>query len=209
MSELTPTPWVADTAQGTPRPSRWKSATASVRVGCVALVDDQGDGFAQSAQPLGDLDVLGGAAVPCIDHEEQVIGLLDGALDLTLHQRLDALGRGADTARVDDHIGSGSDPSDAILTIAGQPWKVSDQCVAGAGEPVEERRFADIGAAEQGDDGQHAVQRGFLVSVPDPEGAGSSGAEAAPASSPLAPAGVLIGGDAPDRQGGRGCRPRR
>ena len=62
---------------------------------------------------------------------------------------------GHDTAGVHDKIGTIADPAVAVLTVARQARRVSHQRAAAAGQPVEQRGFADIGPADENDDGFH------------------------------------------------------
>ena len=60
------------------------------------------------------------------------------------------------TAGVHDQVGRRAYPADTVLSIAGEARKVGDQGVAAAGQPVEQRRLADVGPADEGDDRLHA-----------------------------------------------------
>ena len=91
-----------------------------------------------------------------VDDQERHIGVGERPLGLRLHapgergrRRLFEPG-GVDHAEFE--IG---DAGLALAAVAGQPGRVVDQRQPAADQPVEQRRLADIGAAEDGDRKAH------------------------------------------------------
>jgi hypothetical protein len=91
-----------------------------------------------------------------VDDEDDGVGLGDRLLGLARHL-LDDAGRvlGLEAAGVDDDELVAADDRVAVVAIAGQPGEVGDDRVARLRHAVEERRLADVGAADEGDDGLH------------------------------------------------------
>src|SRR5690606_1536831 len=138
-----------------------------LQVDAVGLVDDEQGRLGQLAQPAQDLVVERGSAFAAIDHEQDQVGLLRGGARLPRGGAGQALVLAGDAAGIDQHERTPLDqPADAVVAVAGDAGLVVDQRVAGAGQRVEQRGLADVGAPDQGDEGQHgstfARGRGFL-----------------------------------------------
>ncbi len=130
--------------------------------GCqpLRLVGGENDGPAGAAQKVGDVTVLLGQPLPGVDHEDHDIGLGDCLACLPGHFVKDAVLRHRfEPTRVDDQIGPVADPPPAIMSIAGQPGKIGDERGTRPRQAIEQRRLADIGAADENDGGKHG--RGY------------------------------------------------
>ena len=116
-------------------------------------------GLPERRSSRGDEVILGREPGARIGEEHQPVSLGDRALGLGAHLRLDADRILDQAAGVDDDVGDRPDAPEAVLAVARQPGHVRDDGVARAGEHVEERRLADVRAADQGDDRQHGGAR--------------------------------------------------
>ena len=124
----------------------------------VGLVHDQDDRRVDVAEPLRDLLVEGHHAVADIDDEEDQVGLGQRRLDLTV----DVVGQvvaidHADAAGIDQLEVAGvllvADVPQGPHPIARDPRHVIDDGDPTAGEPVEQRRLADVGPSHDHDFG--------------------------------------------------------
>ncbi len=136
------------------------------------LVGQKADLFlVELAQGFGDVAIRGQQAGLGVDDEQDLVGFLDGGAGLGLGEGGQVVaGFRHEAAGVDDDEALALVLAAAVLAVAGQAWKVRHQRVAGAGEAVEQGRFADVGAADQGENGRG---HGGIVVV-----AGSGHAEA-------------------------------
>ena len=125
-----------------------------------ALVHHQGHRLAGAAQLGGDGFVAAGEPFAGVHQIEDVIGFVDGAAHLAVHERFDAVAVAADAAGVHHHIGALAHPPEAVFTVAGEAGLVGHQGVAAAGEAVEEGGFADVGPPHQGDHRKHDYSSG-------------------------------------------------
>src|SRR5690606_71405 len=117
---------------------------------------DQMYGAPGTTQAGGDLLVVRRQSDAAIDEEQQHIGLLDGTFGLLRHLVHDAaLGDRVETGRVDDEVVMVTDPADAVMPVTRETGQVRDKRVAGAGQPVEQGRLADVGASDEDDGGFH------------------------------------------------------
>ncbi len=121
----------------------------------VGLVDHDPASLARSAHQFGDLPIALGQAVLRIDHQQHFVGLVDRDSRLPRHQFVERFALAGEPAGIDHDESLVAAFADAVLAIARQPGLVGDDRVAAAGENVEERGFADVGAADQRDDGDH------------------------------------------------------
>ena len=118
----------------------------------VHLVRREYDGLAGLAQDPDDGLVVVGDPDPGVDHEQHRVG--DVHRDLGL--RADALGQparvGVPAAGVDD--GEGAAVPDGVVgdAVAGDAGDVLDHGLAAADDPVDQRRLAHVGAADDGQD---------------------------------------------------------
>ena len=111
---------------------------------------------ARTAKEIGDIAVLGGKTFAAIDQENHRIGLGDRLPGLLCHGMHDAaLHLGLETAGVDHQIGPIGAAAAAEMTITRQAGKIRDQRVARLGQPIEKRRFSDIGTADENERGKH------------------------------------------------------
>ena len=111
----------------------------------------------RAAQVVRDVVVLRREAGAHVDDEDHHVGLGDGLARLLGHL-LDDAGRrlGLEAAGVDDDELVVADAAVAVVAVAREAGEVGDDRVARLRQPVEQRRLADVGAADEGDDGFHA-----------------------------------------------------
>ena len=122
------------------------------------LVDGQHDRTPRFAQQVGDRRVLRRETLAPVDEEDDDVGFGDGLLRLPRHRVQDAgRGLGLEAAGVDDEIRLVAEARAAVVAVASQAGKVGDQRVARPGQPVEERRLADVGPADEGYGGKHGL----------------------------------------------------
>ena len=143
----------AEIATGAPKPSWWKSAPA------ISGSSDS-DLFATT---ITDLPLrrstfatwMSAGTQPCarVHDQQHAVRLLDGLQRLLGHQALDALRDLDQPARVDHDAGTRPDTRVTVLAVAREARHVGDERVARARDRIEERRLADVGAPDQGDDG--------------------------------------------------------
>ncbi len=110
------------------------------------LVGDEQHRLVDAAQAAGDLLVEGHQAVAGIDDEQDQVGLVDGDVDLAFDvagQIVDVLD--AHAAGVDDFEVAIADLDGCRQAIAGHAGRGIDDGDAPARQPIEERRFADVG----------------------------------------------------------------
>ena len=133
----------------------------------VDLVDDQEDSLAGPSQEPGKFLVGSGDGSAAVDDEEDERRMIDCNLRLfeDLSRDLGFLA-GNDAAGVDNLEGSPVPSSRAIDAIAGDAGLIGNDRSALADEAVEERRLANIGPADDGDQrkcGRHSVNFAFLL----------------------------------------------
>ena len=120
------------------------------------LVGGKHDGPARAAQQIGDVPVLVGQPLPGIDEKDDDVGLGDRLPRLPGHLVQDAVLRdGFEPARVDDEERLLTDAGAAVVPVARQAREIGDERGAGSGQPVEERRLADVRAPDDDYGGQH------------------------------------------------------
>ena len=131
--------------------------------GAVGLVGDEEDGLIFFAEELGDGLVEGDPAGLGIDDEEDELGLVGGEL----HLAFDVGGEVVAAPGIDDAVAAGvgelegaatgfNERGDAVPRDAGGGVNDGD---AAAGEEVEQAGLADVGAADDGDNGEHGGTR--------------------------------------------------
>ena len=87
-----------------------------------------------------------------INHEQDEIGVFDGFFRLLAHPVGDGTRcRVFKPGGIDHGDRQATKIGDALAAVARQTWNVGHQCGAGVGQPVIERRFADVGPANDGD----------------------------------------------------------
>jgi hypothetical protein len=130
------------------------------------LVHDDEHALASVAQLAGDRLVVGQQARARVDHEEDEVGLLDGALGLLrrgAEQRVLAAEQQA--AGVDD-LESAALPGDlGVVAVPGRPGPAVGDRLAAAADAVEEGGLADVRPADERnsrerDHGRDVLRRG-------------------------------------------------
>ena len=140
----------------------------------LALVGHQHDGRAGFAHHLREREVARHHAVARVHHEQRQIRLRDRLLALRPHARRDAAGGGFfQPRRIDHRDDVAGDVRFALAPVARQPRQIRDQRRTLSRQPVEKGRFADIGSADDGDDGWHVMS--FQARTTRASGAGRDG----------------------------------
>ncbi len=123
-----------------------------VRVGLVGGHDNT---LPRAPEQLGDLAVDRRQALPDVEQEDDDLGLVDRNFGLGLDGRLRLVfGAVKVESRGVDHGELAAAPvGDPVQAVAGQPGLGIDDGLAPAQDAVEQRGLADIGAADDGDDG--------------------------------------------------------
>ena len=125
----------------------------------VGLVGDADDRLVERAQPLGDLLVERHDAVADVDDEEDDGGRVDGELDLPLDVGGEVVDvHDAHAAGVDQFEEAVAGLDDGGDAVAGDAGGRIDDGDAPAGEPVEQRRLADVRPADDRDDRQGQIR---------------------------------------------------
>ena len=114
-----------------------------------------------AAQFGGDVFIDCGQAVAAIDDEDDDVGFFDGSACLFVNAAVNLfLFFAQKPAGIDDAAGHAGEGGVAVVAVAGEAGGVGDERVAAAGEGVVEGRFADVRAANEGDE-RLAADRGF------------------------------------------------
>jgi len=92
-----------------------------------------------------------------IDQDDGGISLFERAHRLFRHALVDTDLATGDATGIDDQVGDRTELAETVLAVAGKTRVVGDQRVPRAGQAVEQRGFADVGPADQCDDGEHRV----------------------------------------------------
>jgi len=121
----------------------------------LGLVECQGHGLARAAELARDELILWRKPGARVGDEYQPVRLLDCALRLGTHLRLDTARVLDEPTGIDDHVRDRAQPSKAVLAIARESGHIRDDRIPGAGEHVEQRRFTNVRPAYERDDGQH------------------------------------------------------
>ena len=122
----------------------------------LALVGDEDDGPPGLAHDARERRIGGHHAVAGVEHEQHQVRTRDRRLALGAHARGDAARRRfLQPGRVDERDLVAGDLRLALATVARQARHVGDERGALGREPVEERRLADIGPADDGDGWGH------------------------------------------------------
>ncbi len=125
---------------------------ARITGGALALVGGNDHRLAAFPQRVGDDSISGGQSGAGVDHEEADIGIQNRRACLHGHARGQTLRRTfIEAGRVDQ---AQIQPLNIVLrrrAVARHTRRVIDNGQALAGEPIEQRRFADIGPADNGD----------------------------------------------------------
>ncbi len=122
----------------------------------LALVGDENGRLAGTPQQVDEGAIGRHHPGAGIDDEEHRVGRRDRSLGLGAHAAGQAFARGVlEAGGVDDGEGEIAEAGGRLAAITGYAWRVVDQRKAATGEPVEQRRFADVGAADDGDGEAH------------------------------------------------------
>ena len=127
----------------------------------VELVRDEQHGLTRSPQDVGQLGVARRQAGAGVDEKYHEVGLLDrrpGLGDCAASNH--GLVRDVDAARVHEQEALARPLAEELLAVARHARRLVDDGGAGRGQPVDERRLADVRIA---DDGHGALQ---LVHAP-------------------------------------------
>ena len=117
-------------------------------------------GYLRALEDARDLIVLLGDADGGVDHEQHDVGRRDRALGLRAHlsrqrRRIHGLEAGREpTPRVDHPELAAVPVRFELLAVARDAGLLLDDRTAPPDEPVHERRLADVGPADHGDDGR-------------------------------------------------------
>jgi len=127
----------------------------------LGLVGGQHAGLAQAAQVVGDVVVLRRQPGAGIDYEDDYVSLCHSLLGLAGHLAIDAAGRiRLEAAGVDDDVLVLALLAIAVVPVTREPGEVRHDRVAGLGQAVEKRGFADVRAPHEGNDGFHRSYSG-------------------------------------------------
>ena len=118
----------------------------------VELVRDEQHGLARSAQDVRQLGVARRQPGAGVDEEEHEVRLLDRRPRLGDRPARDRrVVRDVDAARVDEQEALARPLAEELLTVARHARRLVDYGGAGRGQPVDERRLADVRIADDGD----------------------------------------------------------
>ncbi len=105
-----------------------------------------------AAQPIGEMAVDRRDADARVDDKQSDVGLLQRARRLLLHARAEAAGLGlVEPGGIDDAEAQIAQRGLALAPVARHPRRVVDQRQAVAHQAIEQRRFAGVGPADDGD----------------------------------------------------------
>ena len=110
-------------------------------------------------QDRGELLVAGGDPGPCVEDEQDEVGLGDRAASLVgdlLRQRRRV--GDVDAAGVDEQEAVPSPLADDLLAVARDAGRLVDDGLARAGQPVDERRLAHVREADDGDGAEQLLR---------------------------------------------------
>ena len=125
----------------------------------LGLVGGEDDGLVGAAHEIGEIFVVRRHADARIDHEEDGVGLLHRGFRLPAHAPDErAVGALLEAGRVDDGEGEIGELRLPLAPVARDARAVVDERELLADEPVEQRRFADIGPADDGEREGHGVE---------------------------------------------------
>ena len=127
----------------------------------VGLVGHEEHGLAGPAQPLGDGGVLLGDPDGGVDEEQHGVGAPHALLHLAAHLGLEVGAARHPAAGVDEQEGHAQPLGLDLLAVPGDAGAVLHDGDLLAEDAVHERALADVGAADDGDDGQPAHASAF------------------------------------------------
>ena len=122
----------------------------------LALVGDQYDRPAGLPHRARESRIGRHHSIARIEQEQHCVGLGNGRLALRAHARGDGAGRGfLEARRVDEPQRVAADLGLALAPVAREARHVRDQRRTSCGQPVEERRLADVGPPDNGNGWRH------------------------------------------------------
>ena len=122
----------------------------------LGLVGGEDTGFTKTAQVLGNLVILRRNTFARIDHKDDHIGFCHRLARLFGHLLENATDRvGLETTGVNDNEFLCALSPVAIVTVPGQSGKVGHDRIARFGQAIEQRRFTNVGTADEGQDRFH------------------------------------------------------
>ena len=134
-------------------------AERRLRVDAVGLVDDEEGRRRDLAQPREDVVIERRRAFAPVDHEQDEVGFLGRGTRLAGRRTGEAFLAASDAAGIDQHERTRRiEPADAVIAIARDAGLVVHQRIARTRQRIEQRRFTDVGATDQGDEGQHGLR---------------------------------------------------
>ncbi len=136
-------------------PERVKIGRRLVGVQALGLVEGQNHGLAGAQQFARYELILRGESGARVGQHDDAVSLGDSLFGLHAHLRLDAARIINQATGVDQHAGHGTDARVTVLAVPGHSRNIGDNGVARARQRIEQRRLADIGPPDDGDDGKH------------------------------------------------------
>ena len=144
-------------------------------LGIVDLVGDHEPGLSGFAHELGDPRVARMHADLRIDDEQHQVGFLDGLLDLLANLEVHRERRiFAEAAGVDEPEGAAVPFGAREMAVARRARLVAHDGRVAADDAIEQRRLADVGPADDGDDGEAHAAPAVAVSSGDPSSSSTS-----------------------------------
>ena len=127
-----------------------------LHVDAVDLVHDQQHRAIALAQPGEDGVVERGRAFAAIHDEQHQVGFLSGGARLLRGGTGEAFLLPGDAAGIDQHERAFRiEPAHAVVAVARHAGRIMHERIAAAGQRVEQRRLADIGTTDEGDEREH------------------------------------------------------
>src|SRR6185295_1568760 len=122
----------------------------------LTFIGNEDYGLARAPHDVGESVIDGRNADARIDHEYNGVGLPDRGFGLCAHAACQTLVVGLlEPRRVDHAKFEAGKISFAFTPVARDTWPVIDKREPPSNQAIEERRFTDIGPADEGDGGQH------------------------------------------------------
>ena len=129
---------------------------AGLAVLALALVGDQHHRLVGAAREIGKAAIVRRQAGARIDHEHQRVGQRDRGFGLLLHPRGQrALGAFVEAGGIDQREFEIAETPLPFAAVARDARRVIDQRELLPDQPVEQRRFSDIGPADDGNGERH------------------------------------------------------
>ena len=150
-----PSPWIAETANGSPKPSRENSpCTDASAFGDSVLFATSSTGWCVRRRIAGDVDVDGVEPVLRVDDEHDHVGVAGGVLGLFARaegDRVVGIDVEFDAAGVDAGERAAAPLGERVEAVARDAGRVLDDGEALTDQTVEERAFAHVGATDDRD----------------------------------------------------------